>query len=246
MESSTPSPPPLVSKKRPPRRKPASPLGGEVCVNLDRAFALSWLDQEEEFLLDLVRRERQRLYVLYWFLFVLYLHFSFASDKLMTEAPSVYELIQTFLNYQEIVLKLNETILNDTEPGSSKEINSNVEGSQNGASFKQEKDASMGSQTTGMLQNPQYHQQLEDMLCNMTGSKVKERFDQIRLTTEQVSKIMANPDVAMAFQNSRVQAAIMDCSQNPTSITKYQNDKEVMDIGAFPRGVWLTLSRNSF
>lgn len=70
---------------------------------------------------------------------------------------------------------------------------------------------------------------------------------------------MANPDVALAFQNPRVQAAIMDvsqkdklphrlhlplpfsshspqritvlvnlqCSQNPFSIAKYQNDKEV-------------------
>lgn len=38
--------------------------------------------------------------------------------------------------------------------------------------------------------------------------------DQIGLTPEEViSKIMANPDVAMAFQNPRVQAAIMDvCS----------------------------------
>ncbi|KAK2976083.1 hypothetical protein RJ640_009515 [Escallonia rubra] len=52
--------------------------------------------------------------------------------------------------------------------------------------------------------------------------------DQIGLTPEEViSKIMANPDVAMAFQNPRVQAAIMDCSQNPLSIGKYQNDKEV-------------------
>ncbi|KAK3028104.1 hypothetical protein RJ639_039798 [Escallonia herrerae] len=51
---------------------------------------------------------------------------------------------------------------------------------------------------------------------------------QIGLTPEEViSKIMANPDVAMAFQNPRVQAAIMDCSQNPLSIGKYQNDKEV-------------------
>uniref|UniRef100_A0A2N9GLG6 Protein TIC 40, chloroplastic n=1 Tax=Fagus sylvatica TaxID=28930 RepID=A0A2N9GLG6_FAGSY len=41
---------------------------------------------------------------------------------------------------------------------------------------------------------------------------------------------MANPEVALAFQNPRVQAAIMDCSQNPLSIAKYQNDKEVMDV----------------
>uniref|UniRef100_A0A5B7BT19 Protein TIC 40, chloroplastic n=1 Tax=Davidia involucrata TaxID=16924 RepID=A0A5B7BT19_DAVIN len=101
-----------------------------------------------------------------------------------------------------------------------------------------------------MLQNPQYRQQLQDMLTNMGGStewdnrmmdslknfdlsspEIKQQFDQIGLTPEEViSKIMANPDVAMAFQNPRVQAAIMDCSQNPLSIAKYQNDKEVMDV----------------
>ncbi|KAF7816275.1 protein TIC 40, chloroplastic [Senna tora] len=101
-----------------------------------------------------------------------------------------------------------------------------------------------------MLQNPQYRQQLEEMLNNMGGGsewdsrmmdtlknfdlnspEVKQQFDQIGLTPEEViSKIMANPDVAMAFQNPRVQAAIMDCSQNPLNITKYQNDKEVMDV----------------
>ncbi|KAJ7964359.1 protein TIC 40, chloroplastic [Quillaja saponaria] len=101
-----------------------------------------------------------------------------------------------------------------------------------------------------MLQNPQYRQQLEDMLNNMSGSsewdnqmmdslknfdlsspEVKQQFDQIGLTPEEViSKIMANPEVAMAFQNPRVQAAIMECSQNPLSIAKYQNDKEVMDV----------------
>ncbi|XP_024022022.1 protein TIC 40, chloroplastic [Morus notabilis] len=101
-----------------------------------------------------------------------------------------------------------------------------------------------------MLQNPQYRQQLEDMLKNMGGNSqwdnrvmdslknfdlsspdVKQQFDQIGLTPEEViSKIMANPDVALAFQNPRVQQAIMDCSQNPLSIAKYQNDKEVMDV----------------
>ncbi|KAI0494339.1 hypothetical protein KFK09_024473 [Dendrobium nobile] len=101
-----------------------------------------------------------------------------------------------------------------------------------------------------MLQNPQYRQQLQDMLTNMGGSnewdnrmmdtlknfdlsspEVKQQFDQVGLTPEEViSKIMANPDVALAFQNPKVQAAIMDCSQNPLSIAKYQNDKEVMDV----------------
>ncbi|KAJ6369582.1 hypothetical protein OIU76_027927 [Salix suchowensis] len=101
-----------------------------------------------------------------------------------------------------------------------------------------------------MLQNPQYRQQLEEMLNNMSGSsewdsqmvdslknfdlsspEIKQQFDQIGLTPEEViSKIMANPDVALAFQNPRVQQAIMECSQNPLSIAKYQNDKEVMDV----------------
>ncbi|KAI4306321.1 hypothetical protein L6164_029609 [Bauhinia variegata] len=101
-----------------------------------------------------------------------------------------------------------------------------------------------------MMQNPQYRQQLEEMLNNMSGSgewdskmmdtlknfdlnspEVKQQFNQIGLTPEEViSKIMANPEVAMAFQNPRVQAAIMDCSQNPFNIAKYQNDKEVMDV----------------
>ncbi|XP_074372100.1 protein TIC 40, chloroplastic isoform X2 [Apium graveolens] len=101
-----------------------------------------------------------------------------------------------------------------------------------------------------MLQNPQHRQQLQDMLNSMGGNpewdnrlkdslqnfdlsspEVKEQFDQIGLTPEEViSKIMSNPEVAMAFQNPRVQAAIMDCSQNPLSIAKYQNDKEVMDV----------------
>lgn len=101
-----------------------------------------------------------------------------------------------------------------------------------------------------MLQNPQYRQQLEEMLNNMNGSSewdkrmmdslknfdlnspdVKQQFDQIGLSPEEtIAKIMANPEVAQAFQNPRVQAAIMDCSQNPLSIAKYQNDKEVMDL----------------
>ncbi|KAF5737813.1 protein TIC 40 chloroplastic-like isoform X2 [Tripterygium wilfordii] len=101
-----------------------------------------------------------------------------------------------------------------------------------------------------MLQHPEYRKQLEDMLNNMGGSsewdnrvmdtlknfdlnspEVKQQFDQVGLTPEEViSKILANPEVAMAFQNPRVQQAIMECSQNPMSIVKYQNDKEVMDV----------------
>ncbi|KAL5675905.1 hypothetical protein ACJX0J_012036, partial [Zea mays] len=98
-----------------------------------------------------------------------------------------------------------------------------------------------------MLQNPMYRQQLQDMLKNMGGSpdqwdnrmldhlknfdlsspEVRQQFAQVGMTPEEVvSKIMANPDVAVAFQNPKIQTAIMDCSQNPLNIVKYQNDKE--------------------
>ncbi|KAI7998821.1 putative inactive purple acid phosphatase 1 [Camellia lanceoleosa] len=69
-------------------------------------------------------------------------------------------------------------------------------------------------------------------LHNELGTQQRVRtVDQLGLTPEEViSKIMANPEVAMAFQNPRVQAAIMDCLQNPLSIAKYRNDKELVAV----------------
>ncbi|XP_042981625.1 protein TIC 40, chloroplastic-like isoform X2 [Carya illinoinensis] len=102
-----------------------------------------------------------------------------------------------------------------------------------------------------MLQNPQYRQQLEEMINNMmsengewdehlidsfknfdlNGPELKQQFDQIGHSPEEAFvKIMADPELRLAFQNPRIQAAIMECSQNPLSISKYQNDKEVMDL----------------
>ncbi|KAM0886230.1 hypothetical protein ACQ4PT_029825 [Festuca glaucescens] len=102
-----------------------------------------------------------------------------------------------------------------------------------------------------MLQNPMYRQQLEEMMSNMGASpdqwdnrmvdhlknfdlsspEVRQQFAQVGMTPEEVvSKIMANPEVAVAFQNPKIQTAIMDCSQNPLNIVKYQNDQEVMDV----------------
>ncbi|KAF5817414.1 putative Heat shock chaperonin-binding, STI1 domain-containing protein [Helianthus annuus] len=83
--------------------------------------------------------------------------------------------------------------------------------------------------------NPEWNNRVmdsfKDIDLDLNSPEVKEQFDQIGLNPEEVvSKIMANPEVAMAFQNPRVQAAIMDCSQNPMGIIKYQNDKEVMDL----------------
>lgn len=56
--------------------------------------------------------------------------------------------------------------------------------------------------------------------------------DQIGLTPEEViSKIMANPDVAMAFQNPRVQAAIMDVSNFSLSIFTANFVSKFSDFG---------------
>ncbi|KAG6652918.1 hypothetical protein CIPAW_05G038800 [Carya illinoinensis] len=106
-----------------------------------------------------------------------------------------------------------------------------------------------------MLQNPQYRQQLEEMIfweqllstCfsilakhnlidsfknfDLNSPELKQQFDQIGHSPEEAFvKIMADPELRLAFQNPRIQAAIMECSQNPLSISKYQNDKEVMDL----------------
>ncbi|GAQ87531.1 chloroplast inner envelope translocon [Klebsormidium nitens] len=94
-----------------------------------------------------------------------------------------------------------------------------------------------------MMQHPMYRQQMEEMLSNIGGNEqlmkgldinspeVKEQFDKIGMTPEEVvGKILSTPDVAQAFQNPRVQAAIMDVTANPMNIIKYQNDKEVMNV----------------
>ena len=41
---------------------------------------------------------------------------------------------------------------------------------------------------------------------------------------------MGDPELAMAFQNPKIQQAVMDCSSNPNNIMKYQNDPEIMQV----------------
>ena len=54
------------------------------------------------------------------------------------------------------------------------------------------------------------------------------QFDELGLKPEDViSKVMSNPELASGFSNPKVQAAIIDISQNPMNIVKYQNDPEV-------------------
>ena len=100
-----------------------------------------------------------------------------------------------------------------------------------------------------MLSNPATRAQLEQMLSNggglgmapgmsdmlkgfdMNAPEVQAQFESMGMKPEDViSKIMANPSMTAAFQNPRIQAAIMDCSANPMNIAKYQDDKEVMDV----------------
>ena len=72
--------------------------------------------------------------------------------------------------------------------------------------------------------------QMMDMMKNMdfSQSKVNAQFDELGLKPEDViSKVMSNPELASGFSNPKVQAAIIDISQSPMNIVKYQNDPEV-------------------
>jgi len=98
-----------------------------------------------------------------------------------------------------------------------------------------------------LLNNPQYKDQLKGIMKSMKSSgampgggmggampdinspEVQEQFAAMGMKPEDVlTQIMQDPELASAFQNPKVQAAVMDCSANPMNITKYQNDPEVM------------------
>ena len=65
---------------------------------------------------------------------------------------------------------------------------------------------------------------------NMNEDDMKKQFESVGMSPEEVlKKIMDDPELASAFQNPRVQQAMMDCSANPMNISKYTGDKEVMD-----------------
>lgn len=73
--------------------------------------------------------------------------------------------------------------------------------------------------------------------CSTTDSgcahplQVNQQFAELGLNPQDViSKVMANPELAAGFSNPKVQAAIMDISQNPMNIVKYQGDPEVMKV----------------
>jgi hypothetical protein len=67
-----------------------------------------------------------------------------------------------------------------------------------------------------------------DPLISWAQAKVNAQFDELGLKPEDViSKVMSDPELATGFSNPKVQAAIMDISQNPMNIVKYQQDPEV-------------------
>ena len=99
-----------------------------------------------------------------------------------------------------------------------------------------------------ILSNPEMRGQMEEMLkqgmpggmpgmnpdmmnaMNMNEDDMKKQFESVGMSPEEVlKKIMDDPELASAFQNPRVQQAMMDCSANPMNISKYTGDKEVMD-----------------
>jgi hypothetical protein len=67
-------------------------------------------------------------------------------------------------------------------------------------------------------------------MMNMQSDDFKKQFDQVGMSPDEVlKKILAEPELASAFQNPRVQQAMMDCSANPANISKYTGDQEVMN-----------------
>eukprot|EP00890_Picochlorum_soloecismus_P000707 jgi/Picsp_1/1637/NSC_05112-R2_---NA--- len=100
-----------------------------------------------------------------------------------------------------------------------------------------------------MLNSPEYRSQLEGMLnqqmggaapdavqelmkdADMSPDKMKAQFDALGMSPEEfVQKVMSDPDLATSMTKPSVMAAIAECTKNPMSIFKYQNDEEVMRV----------------
>ena len=69
------------------------------------------------------------------------------------------------------------------------------------------------------------------MMKDFNSGESQSQFEALGMKPEEVmSKIRSDPTLASAFASPRIQAAIMECSQNPMSMMKYQDDKEVMEV----------------
>jgi hypothetical protein len=66
---------------------------------------------------------------------------------------------------------------------------------------------------------------------DMSSEEVRQQFDQLGVSPEELmQKVMADPELQKAFQEPRIQNALMECSQNPMNISKYNDDEEVMRV----------------
>ena len=66
---------------------------------------------------------------------------------------------------------------------------------------------------------------------DMNSPEVQEQFAAMGMTPQDaIQKLMGDPELAMAFQNPKIQQAVMDCSSNPNNIVKYQSDPEIMNV----------------
>lgn len=97
-----------------------------------------------------------------------------------------------------------------------------------------------------LLTNPMYKDQLKGIMQQMKAGgggefgegmpdvnspEVQEQFAAMGMTPQDaIQKLMGDPELAMAFQNPKIQTAVMDCSSNPNNIMKYQNDPEIMAV----------------
>lgn len=101
-----------------------------------------------------------------------------------------------------------------------------------------------------MLNDPTTRKQLEQTLANANLSfdpnameamlqnvpsvdspEFKAQFDQIGMKPEEMmQKLISEPELMKAFQNPKVQKAVMELSTNPMAIMNYQNDPEVMTV----------------
>ena len=98
-----------------------------------------------------------------------------------------------------------------------------------------------------LLTNPMYKDQLKGIMKqmkeggggfspgegmpDMNSPEVQEQFAAMGMTPQDaIQKLMGDPELAMAFQNPKIQQAVMDCSSNPNNIVKYQSDPEIMNV----------------
>lgn len=62
----------------------------------------------------------------------------------------------------------------------------------------------------------------------------------LRARAQLISKILAEPDLAAAFQKPKVMQAIMEAQQDPMAMLKYQDDPDVKMVRTMPKTLGLS------